>query len=273
MSREGHGGHEPAFQALMLHIARTHGFKGDAYKQGCIRRRIGARMRARGVHSYDAYAALLRRDPVESQRLLDALTIHVSRFYRNPETWDAIAAGVMPELWRARAGALRCWSAGCAAGEEPYTLAILLHERARREQLATPPGIIDATDYDGSSLERAAQGSYPREAVKDLPLPLARRYFDGDDPVVLAPEVRRVVRLARHDLTGDPPPAPPYDLVLCRNVTIYFDSRTQERIASLLTDALAPGGYLVLGKVETIRGEARARLVLENPRERIYRRR
>ncbi|MBI3081494.1 MAG: protein-glutamate O-methyltransferase CheR [Gemmatimonadetes bacterium] len=257
----------------MHEIAKTHGFRCDAYKEGCIRRRIGVRMRARAVHSYDAYAALLRRDPAESQRLLDALTIHVSRFYRNPETWERIAAAVLPELWRGRAGALRCWSAGCAAGEEPYTLAILLLEQARREGSPTPPAIIDATDYDGASLERAAQGSYPRAAIKDLPARLTRRYFQGQDPVVLAPEVRRLIRRGRHDLTREPPPAAPYDLVLCRNVVIYFETRTQERIASLLTDALAPGGYLVLGKVETIRGEARARLVLQNPRERIYRRR
>ncbi len=273
MTRGAQGAREPAFEALLDEIAKTHGFRCDAYKEGCIRRRIGVRMRARGVHSYDAYAALLKRDPDESRRLVDALTIHVSRFYRNPETWDAMAATVLPELWRTRGGALRCWSAGCAAGEEPYTLAMLLLEQARRAHAPPPDGIVDATDYDGVSLEHAAQASYPRGAIKDLPPHLTRRYFDGRDPVVLVPEVKRLLRLARHDLTHESPPAPPYDLVLCRNVVIYFDTRTQERIALRLADALAPGGYLVLGKVETIRGEARSRLVLENPRERIYRRR
>jgi len=264
---------EPAFEALLNQIAKTHGFRCDAYKEGCIRRRIGVRMRARGMHSYDAYGSLLRRDSAESQRLLDALTIHVSRFYRNPETWAVLAATVLPTLWRRRIGALRCWSAGCAAGEEPYTLAILLLEQARREGAVTPPSVIDATDYDRASLERAGRGSYPRAVIKDLPLSLCRRYCEGQESVTVAPEVRRLIRLARHDLTCEPPPAPPYDLVLCRNVIIYFDRPTQERIAARLADALAPGGYLVLGKTETIRGEARARLDLENPRERIYRRR
>jgi chemotaxis methyl-accepting protein methylase len=267
------GAREPAFEALLHQIARAHGFRCDAYKEGCMRRRIGARMRARGVHGYEAYAALLRRDPDEARRLVDALTIHVSRFYRNPETWEAMAATVLPDLWRRRGGAPRCWSAGCAAGEEPYTLAMLLLEQGRRAGIPPPGGIIDATDYDRGSLELAAQGSYPRAALKDVPSHLARRYLAGRDPLLLAPEVRRLVRLQRHDLTHEPPPAPPYDLVLCRNVVIYFDARTQERLGSLLTDALLPGGYLVLGKVETIRGEARARLALENPRERIYRRR
>lgn len=272
MSRGSKAAPEPGFEALLHQIAKTHGFRCDAYKEGCIRRRIGVRMRARGVHGYEAYAALLRRDADEARHLLEALTIHVSRLYRNPETWDAIAATVLPALWRRRRSALRCWSAGCAAGEEPYTLAMLLLEQARRDHAALPDGMVDATDYDRAGLERAARGSYPRAAIRDLPSHLVRRYARGHDPVELAPELLRLVRLARHDLTRQPPPNPPYDLVLCRNVAIYFDAPTQERLVSGLTDALAPGGYLVLGKVETIRGEARARLVLENPRERIYRR-
>lgn len=269
MTREGR---DPALEALMEQIARTHGFRCDAYKKGCIRRRISARMRARGAPGYDAYAALLRQDPVESQRLLDALTIHVSRFYRNPETWDLLAATVIPDLWRRRGRAPRCWSAGCAAGEEPYTLAMLLAEQARRLGQSLPPALIDATDYDRPSVARVAEAAYPRAAIKDLPLDLARRYLQGDDPVTPVPDVRHLIRPAPHDLTQDRPPAPPYDLILCRNVVIYFDGPTQERIASALTDALEPGGCLVLGKVETVRGEARRRLLLENPRERLYRR-
>ncbi len=269
MTREGR---DPALEALMEQIARTHGFRCDAYKQGCIRRRIGARMRARAVPGYAAYAALLRQDPVESQRLLDALTIHVSRFYRNRETWDLLAASLVPGLWQRRGRAPRCWSAGCAAGEEPYTLAILLLEQARRLGTTLPAAVIDATDYDRPSLDRAVEAVYPRAAIKDLPPGLVPQYFHGQDPLALGPEVRRLIRPARHDLTQDPPPAPPYDLILCRNVVIYFEAPTQERIASALTDALEPGGYLVLGKVETVRGEARRRLVLENPRERVYRR-
>ncbi len=269
MKREGR---DPALEALMEQITRTHGFRCDAYKDGCIRRRIGVRMRARGVRGYQAYAALLRRDPVESERLLDALTIHVSRFYRNPDTWDLLASQVVPDVWRREGRAPRCWSAGCAAGEEPYTFAILLLEHTRRLGLELSQPVIDATDYDRLSLTRVTQATYPRAALKDLPPALVRRYFQGGDPVVLSSQVGRLVRPARHDLIRDPPPAPPYDVILCRNVVIYFDAPTQERVASALTDALEPGGYLVLGKVETVRGEARRRLVLEHPRERVYRR-
>lgn len=256
----------------MEQIARARGFRCDAYKEGCLRRRLAVRMRARGAKSYRQYADVLLRDHAEYDRLLDALTINVSRFYRNPETWDVLAGDVLPGLWQRRRGALRCWSAGCAGGEEPYTLGILLLERARRSSAPAAPPVIDATDYDRMSLARAEEASYPSGALRDLPADLTRRYFRGDEPAALVAAVRRVVRFTRQDLTQEPPPASGYDLILCRNVIIYFDRPTQDRVCSRLFDALTPGGYLVLGKVETLRGPARRELVLENPRERIYRR-
>jgi chemotaxis protein methyltransferase CheR len=265
-------GRDPAIDRLLDQVARARGFRGDLYRQGCILRRLAVRMRARGAASYDAYAELLRGDPGEYDRLLDALTINVSRFYRNPETWDLLASAVLPAIAERRGGAVRAWSAGCAAGEEAYTLAILLAEQARRRGEGGYPPVIDATDYDRASLARAEAGQYPRAALRDLPAALVQHYFRPGDPAALAPEVRRLVRFARHDLTCEPPPAPPYDVIVCRNVVIYFDRATQERLCSTLADALVPGGYLVLGKVETLRGEARTRLALEDPRERIYRR-
>lgn len=267
MSREGR---DPALLALMEQIARARGFRCDAYKQGCLRRRLAVRMRARGTHTYGQYAALLRTDAGEYDRLLATITINVSQFYRNPATWDAIAATVLPRLWERRGGAVRCWSAGCASGEEPYTLALLLLEQARRTAEAKPTARIDASDYDRASLARAAEARYPGTAFRSLPADLRRRYMQGDSPAAPRPEVRRLVHFGPHDLTQDPPPHPPYDLILCRNVIIYFERPTQERICDMLAHALAPGGYLVLGKVETLCGAARGRLVLENARERVY---
>lgn len=256
----------------MEQIARARGFRCDAYKQGCLRRRLAVRMRARGTHTYEQYSALLLRDPAEYDRLLAALTINVSQFYRNPETWRSLAAGVIPRLWAWGRGEVRCWSAGCASGEEPFTLALVLLEQARRAASSGVTTRIDATDYDLASLAKASEAAYPENALRDLPADLARRYLTRDGPARPLPEVQRLVHFARHDLTQEPPPHPPYDLILCRNVIIYFDRPTQERIGAMLAEALAPGGYLVLGKVETLWGAARGRLVLENARERIYRR-
>ena len=105
-----------------------------------------------------------------------------------------------------------------------------------------------------------------------MPPELTRRYFTAEPPRHPLPALQRIVRVRKHDLTSQPPPAPPYDLIVCRNVVIYFDRALQERLFETFADALAPGGILVLGKVETLFGPARQRLVLEEPRERIYRR-
>jgi len=241
---------ERAFRALTRKITRARGLACDSYKDRCLRRRIAVRMRARGVHTFDDYARLLDQDAHEYDLLLDALTINVTKFYRNAETWRALEPW-LDGLWKARRGDVRAWSAGCASGEEPYTVAVALAEAARRlgQAARVPRARVDATDIDRASLARTERS--PRR-------PLA--------------ELRRIVRVLKHDLTSEPAPAPPYDLIVCRNVVIYFDRPMQERLFSLFADALAPGGVLLLGKVETLFGPARERLVLEEPRERIYRR-
>lgn len=265
-------GDEVAFRRLTRRISERAGVPLDAYKDRCLRRRIAVRMRACGVHDFDAYRQVLEREAGEVDRLLDALTINVTRFYRNPETWDRLAADHLPPLLAARRGALRAWSAGCASGEEPYTLAMLLADLAPRgADLAQC--VIDASDLDRACLDRARAATYPPQAFLEAPPALVARHTrEVDGQRVVVERVRRLVRFHRHDLIEDPPPAPPYDVVLCRNVVIYFDRPTQERLFLRFAESLLPGGLLVLGKVETLLGPARERLELLDPRERIYRR-
>jgi chemotaxis methyl-accepting protein methylase len=132
---------------------------------------------------------------------------------------------------------------------------------------AQADGFVDATDVDRLSLERTRQAKYPDSAFTEMPAILKHRYFRDGEP---APPVRELVRVQAHDLTRQPPPHPPYDLIVCRNVVIYFERQAQERLFQVFVDALAPGGVLLLGKVETLFGPARERLTLVDPRERIY---
>jgi chemotaxis methyl-accepting protein methylase len=265
------GQDERAFRALTQKITLARGLACDSYKDRCLRRRIAVRMRARGVHTFDDYSQLLDQDQHEYDLLLDALTINVTKFFRNVETWRALAPR-LDTLWVARRGEVRVWSAGCASGEEPYTVAVALAEAARRagQEPLLARARVDATDIDRASLERTRAAQYSEAAFSETPPELVARYFTGA-PRQPAPELRRIVHVAKHDLTSQPAPAPPYDLVVCRNVVIYFDRAMQERLFTLFADALAPGGVLLLGKVETLFGPARERLVLEEPRERIYR--
>ncbi len=265
---------ERAFKALTQKISRTRGFSCEAYKEKCLRRRIAVRMRARGVHTFTDYGRILDQDVREYDLLLDALTINVTKFYRNAETWDALVSTHLPGLWRASRGHVRAWSAGCASGEEPYTVAVVLAE-AGRVAGARPPlahARVDATDIDRGSLEKTRAAVWPESAFTEMPPALVRRYFTEGPSRRPVPELQRLVHVIAHDLTREAPPDPPYDLVVCRNVVIYFDRPSQERLFVRFADALRPGGLLVLGKVETLLGPARERLEMLDPRERIYRR-
>jgi chemotaxis methyl-accepting protein methylase len=269
------GRDDPGFAALAERIAGRSGLDVAAYKDRCLRRRIASRMRACGARSYEDYVALLDRQPDELERLLDALTINVTKFFRNPETWEWLGRHVLPELLEAREGRVRAWSAGCASGEEPYTLVMLVDlVLARLGRSAWLNRLrVDATDIDRASLERAREARYHPRAFSESGPEIARRYCEALDAenLQVRADIRARVDIRRFDLTGDARPEATYDLVVCRNVVIYFDRGIQERLMHRFADALVPGGVLVLGKVETILGTARTRFELLEPRERIYR--
>lgn len=263
---------DPGFEALTRVIADRGALCPASYKPRCLQRRIAVRMRARGVDRYEDYLKILEGDPAEYQKLADTLTINVTNFFRNPELWDRLRTDLLAGLLERRP--LRIWSAGCASGEEPYSLVMAIAEVA--ERIGRPAALeevtIDATDIDRASLERAAAAIYPVSLFKDAPPALVERYTEPDHGQRRIRErLRRRVRVARLDLHRDPPAAAPYDMIICRNVLIYFDRAGQDRIFAAFADALAPGGLLVLGKVETILGPIRERFEIVDVRERIYR--
>lgn len=266
------------FATLIAKIASDSGFRCASYKERCLRRRIAVRMRARGVHTYDDYGRLLDGDACEYERLVDALTINVTKLYRNPETWAALAHDVVPALWAPDAPALRVWSAGCASGEEPYSLAILFAEHARAlggsecDAARLARVRVVGSDIDRRSLDAAVAGCYAEAAFAEMPAALRERYFDAGWPARVRPAVRELVAFERRDLLHEPPPHEALHLIVCRNVLIYFDRDTQERILRTFHAALAPGGFLVLGKVETLLGDSRRGFEPVVPRERIFRR-
>jgi chemotaxis methyl-accepting protein methylase len=267
---------EREFRTLTDKITRARGIRCEAYKDRCLKRRIAVRMRARGVHSFADYCRVLDGDVHEYDLLLDALTINVTKFFRNAETWAALAP-YLAARWQARAGALSVWSAGCASGEESYTIAVALAEAARATRTLDwlPRARVLATDIDRASLERAQAARYPPSAFSEMPAELLRRWIEPaapDGTRTPREPIRQMVRVRRHDLTHEPAPDTTLDLVVCRNVVIYFDRSRQERLFRTFADALRPEGLLLLGKVETLLGVARDLLHLEDARERIYRR-
>jgi chemotaxis methyl-accepting protein methylase len=265
---------DAAFAELTTKIAKDRGFGCASYKDKCLRRRIAVRMRARGVHTYADYARVLDADRDEYDKLLDALTINVTKLFRNWETYSALAETVVPALWAQGTQPISVWSAGCSSGEEAYSLGALFHRHAERlgalAQLPTRVRIL-GSDIDVRSLEAAERGGFEEGDFTDTPADLRQRYFSPVAPFTIVPEVKRLARFERRDLLAQDPPPGLHQLICCRNVLIYFDRETQERLFDKFHAALAPGGFLVLGKVETLLGAARTRFAAVDARERIFR--
>jgi chemotaxis methyl-accepting protein methylase len=229
-------------------------------------------MRACGARTPEEYAAYLDRVPEEYDRLLDALTINVTKFFRNPETWEVIRASVLPEIFR-RPGPVRVWSAGSASGEEAYTLATLMLDWAEenRGRARLRRVTILGTDIDGETLAQAEEATYPEVALAEVPPKIRGRWFEAGPPYRPHPAARALVRFQRADLLTDAPPFPAR-LILCRNVVIYLDRAAQAHVYRTFLGALEPGGFLVLGRVETLPPEIYRQLTAIDSRERIFQR-
>lgn len=264
---------EEGFRSLTQKIERERKFGCANYKDGCLQRRIAVRMRARGVLTYAEYAQVLDREPGEYEQLLDALTINVTKLYRDAEAWDALREKVIPRLWDLGLPRLSVWSAGCSSGEELYTLAMVFHAHAERtgtlSRLRTVR--ILGSDIDRASLERARAGQYAAEAFDEMPDELRARYFTPTAPYTAVPELRALVEVERRDLLQEAAPADGFQLIACRNVVIYFGRGSQEPLMRKFHEALVPGGFLMLGKVETLLGPSRALFETVDQRQRLFR--
>lgn len=244
------------------------------YREASVARRVAARLRMAGCRDYLEYTDLLARKPEEVDRLLEYVTIKWSRFFRDQPVFDRLRDEVLPKLTARSNGKLAIWSAGCARGEEPYSVALLTQTMAARGRVNEV--VVYATDIDESALEAARTGIYPRAALDNVPGRLLEKCFAPQPGRLglsyrLRGDVGTEVRFSRHDLLEDDvPPAAPFDLVLCRNVVIYFKSRAQGRVFDLLSSSLAPGGYLCLGEAEQLPASHSRLFETVDRKDRIY---
>lgn len=258
-------------ERLKRKIHEERGFNCHLYKDKCLRRRIAVRMRARGEESYSGYAALLDRDEAEYEQLLDTLTINVTKFFRNQEVWAVLEEEVIPRLFEGDAEERRIWSAGCASGEEIYSVSMLLHDWAQRygREADLQRFRLLGTDIDRRSLEAARKGEFPELSMGETPEPLRERWFSAGPPYRLDERIRERAEFERRDLISGTA-VPGQHLILCRNVIIYFDRAIQEELFDRFYEALVPGGFLVLGKVETLLGRTRSLFRPVSNRQRIF---
>jgi chemotaxis protein methyltransferase CheR len=216
------------------------------YKRGQMERRLRTFAQRRGVARLNDYLDLLGSDPGELDRFLDRMTINVSQLWRNPEQWHALSQTVIPEL--AERGKIRVWSAGCSYGAETYTIAALCLEHAARTRVE-----VLGTDIDQRMLERAREGVFSNDDARSATSEQLGRWFERVDEGWRANrELRSVVSFAQGDLLRMRIPNEAYDLVLCRNVVIYFTEEVRDDLHRRLADSLRPGGYLVIGSTERV---------------------
>ncbi len=263
--------HQTFAQILaQLRLRTGHDFSG--YKPATMLRRIARRMQLGHTLSLTSYLQRLRTDAEEAELLYRDLLIHVTEFFRDVETWNAVAGQVIPRLFEGKGpdDDLRVWTVGCATGEESYGIAILLLEHAAK--LEEPPNVqVFASDLGRVALEYARAGVYP-QAIESTVTPerLNRFFIQEDSHYRVRPELRKRVLFAPHNLLQDPPFSK-LDLVICRNLLIYLRRPAQLRVFETFHYALRPNGYLFLGTAETAEGVTDLFDAVDK-RHRIYRR-
>src|SRR5215475_13498954 len=234
-------------------LKETRGFDFTGYKRSTLMRRIRRRMDAHGLTSLGEYRDYLELEPEEFSRLFDSLLINVTGFFRDPQAWQALGEEVLPELLSAKSARrpLRVWSAGCATGEEAYTLAIVLVETMGLEDFISRVKIY-ATDLDEEALAEARTGVYTERQIAEVSEEFRRKYFEASGTrYAFRRDLRRQVIFGRNDLTRDAPISR-VDLLVARNTLMYFNAETQSNIIRKFHFALSNPGFLFLGKAEML---------------------
>ncbi|HZL07305.1 MAG TPA: protein-glutamate O-methyltransferase CheR, partial [Coriobacteriia bacterium] len=245
------------FERLRGLIHTASGIHVDDDRLDPLRISLLARGTRLGCAGLDEYLAVLAADPRELDELLELVTINETSFFRFPQQFDALRSVVLPEL-TARAERegrrLRIWSAGCSTGEEAYSIAMAVADAGVKATAG--PAVVLGTDVSTRALEAARAAIYGRRAVVNVPAELLARHFeDVDGGYRVAPHVKNLVEFRQHNLVSELGPVGPgeaWDAIFCRNVTIYFQLESTERVIASFYDALVPGGYLFIGHSETL---------------------
>lgn len=218
----------------------------SAYKSNQLHRRINSLMSRVGVRTVDEYIVLLKKDPVQRQKFLDFITINVSEFFRNPEIFEELKNKLKGELLK-NSSSLKIWSAACSIGAEPYSIAMYLDDLSPNVRHK-----IIATDLDSTILERAKKGEYVASEIKNVKKDYISKYFTiMHDKYSISPKIKSMITFKKHDLILESYEKD-FDLIVCRNVVIYFNQDVKDVIYKKFSQSLKKGGLLFVGATESI---------------------
>jgi two-component system CheB/CheR fusion protein len=246
------------FEAVLIYLKESRGFDFTGYKRTSLARRVRRRMSQVGIGTYPEYIDHLQANSEEFNSLFNTILINVTSFFRDPDAWDFLRTDLIPALLAERSpeDQLRIWSAGCASGEEAYTLAMVFAEAIGSDRFRQRVKIY-ATDVDEDALAQARHAAYPESAMQNVPPEMIHEYFERQGTqYTFRKDLRRSVIFGRNDLVQDATISR-IDLLVCRNTLMYFNAETQAKILGRLHFALAPRGLLFLGKAEMLLSHAR----------------
>ncbi|MGC5324564.1 CheR family methyltransferase [Brevibacillus sp. SYSU BS000544] len=234
------------FLQFIANIKRKTGIDLALYKEAQMKRRLTSLRQKRGHNNFATYFDALAKDQEMFYEFLDRMTINVSEFYRNPSRWDVLQNKILPRLHQ-ESRKLKLWSAACSTGEEPYTLSLVLLAKQFHKDAT-----ILASDIDEGAIAKAKQGVYSDRSLQDCPKDLLAKYFSKDSLTYqISPEVKRMVTFKKHNLLADTFDTG-FDLIICRNVMIYFTEEAKHELYHKFSRALRPGGVLFVGSTEQI---------------------
>lgn len=266
---------EADFERVRALVGAEAGIVLTPSKAMLVYSRLAPLVRASGAGTFGRFLDLVDADPAKREALVGALTTNHTAFYREAHHFEHLGKHVRPLLMRrlAAGGAVRLWSAACSTGEEPWSMLFTMFggDRAAGRAIAAGDLVLLATDLAAHALQRARAATYPADSLSAVPPPLARAWaITSGETVTIADELRACARFRSLNLLRPWPMARTFDVIFCRNVMIYFDTPTKERLLERLANQLAPGGHLYIGHSERVSGPATALLQpIENT---IYRR-
>lgn len=234
------------YEIFISKIYQKTGINLAAYKEAQMKRRLTSLYQKKGYSSFNDFFQALSKDSQLMNEFLDRMTINVSEFYRNAKRWEVLDKTILPELLRKNPN-LKVWSAACSTGEEPYTLAMVLSKHMPLAKVQ-----VLATDIDENALARAKLGVYSERSLNEAPKEMAAKYFKQDGTsFIVSDDIKKAVTFKKQNLLADRFIGP-FDLIVCRNVLIYFTEDAKENIYHKFSSALRPGGILFVGSTEQI---------------------
>lgn len=240
---------EKGLQELILDVQKRLNIQLTSYKQDYIKRRLLSRMNSTRSKNFVEYHQYLRTHPEEEDKLRKALTINVTKFLRDPNVFNLVGKEIFPVIIQEKK-TIKIWSAGCSSGEEPYTYAILLYDQSRPGVLLN--NVIIATDIDEVILNKAKTGIYEKNALENLSDTQISKHFEKteDGKFKIKDHIKNMVKFQTHDLMTGVPIARMFDIVSCRNVTIYFNEQQKKDLVKVVHDSLGSNRFYIMGMSE-----------------------